>query len=263
MNSAQPTPTKTATDLHWNRRAAEERDDTTVNIGDTVQRALENDFILPRLPAAGRVLEIGCGNGYLTRLIRERVAHVDAFDYAENMVARAIERCGETNNRFFQDNLLAPERVRGPYDAAVCVRVLINLPDVAAQRAAIGTIAGWLRPGGRLILVEGFADGFEALNALREKAGIAPMAPAAINVYDCLDAMMPAIEAAFAVEERFHSGMFDFLTRVVYPSLVGADRANGPADFHKRIAPIARAFNPEAMRPLARLHGFLLTKRSG
>ena len=252
---------KTATDLHWNRRAAAEADDVVVNIGDSIQRNLENDFILPRLPADGRVLEVGCGNGFLTRLIRERVAYVDAFDYAENMVARAVQFCGEANNRFFQDNVLSLENISGPYDAVVCVRVLINLPDVAAQRRAIETMAGCLRPGGRLIMVEGFADGFEALNTLRVSLGIDPLAPAAINVYARFDQLRPTIETQFAIEDRFHSGMFDFLTRVVYPSLVGADGATGPSDFHTRIASIAGRFNPDELQPLARLRGFLLRKR--
>ena len=36
---------KSTTDLHWNARAATERDETKVNIADTVQRDLELDFV--------------------------------------------------------------------------------------------------------------------------------------------------------------------------------------------------------------------------
>ena len=80
---------KSNADLHWNERALTERDNARVNIGDTVQRDLELAFILEQLPHAGRVLEVGCGNGYVTQQLRNNSRHVDAFDYAENMVERA------------------------------------------------------------------------------------------------------------------------------------------------------------------------------
>ena len=67
---------KSNTDRHWNERALAEGDDARVNIHDTVQRDLELDFIFSHLPVDGRVLEVGCGNGYVTRQLRERVRHV-------------------------------------------------------------------------------------------------------------------------------------------------------------------------------------------
>ena len=71
---------KSNTDRHWNERALTESDDARVNIADTVQRDLELQVIFSQLPAAARVLEVGCGNGYVTRQLRERVRHVDGFD---------------------------------------------------------------------------------------------------------------------------------------------------------------------------------------
>jgi SAM-dependent methyltransferase len=145
---------KSNTDRHWNDRALSESDDARVNIADTVQRDLELQFIFSQLPADAQVLEVGCGNGYVTRQLRERVRHVDAFDYAENMVARGRANYGETNNRFFHGSVLDPQACEaGAYDAAVCVRVLINLRDAGEQETALGNIARWLKPGGKLILV--------------------------------------------------------------------------------------------------------------
>src|SRR5689334_16051035 len=110
---------KTATDLHWNQRARTEADAAKVNIADTVQRDLELQFIFKHLDRSSRVLEVGCGNGYVTSQLRERVAQVDAFDYAENMVARAKELYGERNNRFLHNSVLAPKIDGGPYDAII------------------------------------------------------------------------------------------------------------------------------------------------
>ena len=159
---------RSVTDLHWNERALNERNDAKVNIHDTVQRDLELDFVFRHLPTNGHVLEIGCGNGYVTQQLRGRTRQVDAFDFAENMVNRARITFGETNNRFFHGNLL--ERSTCPsekYDAAICVRVLINLRNFEEQVTGLRNIANWLKPKGTLILVEGFSEGFASLNRIR------------------------------------------------------------------------------------------------
>lgn len=252
---------KSATDIHWNDRAIRECDAAAVNIADVSQRELETDFLLKHLRPADRVLEVGCGNGFLTNILRTHVAHVDAFDYAENMVAQAKQIHGERNNRFFHDNVMEPMGWRGLYDGIVCVRVLINLRNFNEQKIAVENMRKALKPGGVLLLVEGYLDGFEELNRLRIKAGIDPLSPASINYYSKLDEMREVLEKNFDTIEVFHTGSFDFLTRVVYPSLVGAANANGHSEFHAKILPLARSYNPDQFRAFARLHGFALVRR--
>lgn len=252
---------KTATDAHWNDRAETERKDPLVNIADTVQREIETQFLLPRLARTDRVLEVGCGNGFLTDILRKHVAHVDGFDFAEKMIDRAKVTVGETNNRFFHDNVLAPKHTKPPYDAIVCVRVLINLKDVVEQKTAISNLAGMLRPKGKLLLIEGYKDGFEQLSLLREKVGLAPVQPAAINFYSSLAEIAPNIHRHFIERSTFHTGFFDVLTRVVYPLLVGADRATGPGEFHEKILPLVKSLNADDFIPFARLRGMELELR--
>ncbi len=252
---------KSATDIHWNERAVQERDVTAVNIADVSQRELETEFLLQNLEPTDRVLEVGCGNGFLTNILRQQVSHVDAFDYAENMIVQAVANHGECNNRFFHDNVLAPSAWQGPYDSIVCVRVLINLRDFAEQKTAIENMNLALRPGGRLLLLEGYLDGFGELNRLREKVGIEKLQPANINYYSPLSEMRAYLDQAFATTAEFHTGCFDFLTRVVYPTLVGAENATGHSDFHQKVLAITKCFNSDAFMPLARLRGFALVKR--
>ena len=102
----------------------------------------------------------------------------NSFDCAENMIERARMTYGETNNRFFLDNVLDPKNIKGPYDAALCVRVLMNLRDLGEQKIALYNVAQMLRPGGRLILIEGFRDGFDALNQLPgDRSGLRRLFP--------------------------------------------------------------------------------------
>ena len=248
---------KSQTDLFWNQRALTETDAIKVNIADDAQRQLETEFIVRHLRPGSRILEVGCGNGHLTSTLRTHVGFVDAFDYAENMIAQAVQSHGQTNNRFFHDSVLDPSSVQPPYDTVVCVRVLINLRDREEQMRAFQNMVRLLKPGGELILVEGFTEGFAQLNVVRQAAGLEALVPAAINFYSPL-ADWRSILNDCDVVATFNTGCFDFLTRVVYPALVGADRATGPGEFHAKILPIARTFNPEALAPLARLRGFVL-----
>jgi len=251
---------KSPTDTYWNDRAIRERDVSTVNIADVSQRELETEFLLKHLEPGDRVLEVGCGNGYLTNILRRYVAHVDAFDFAENMVVQAKLNHGEANNRFFHDNVLQPISWQGPFDCIVCVRVLINLRNFDEQNTAVENMRKALRPGGRLLLIEGYIDGFEELNRLRGQGGIDPLSPARINYYCRLGEMKVFLEKSFKTTAEFHTGCFDFLTRVIYPSLVGAENATGYSDFHVKILPIAKNYNPDQFKSLARLHGFTLVR---
>src|SRR5437016_1076706 len=174
---------KSATDLFWDRRANSKADEAKVNISDTVQRDHELQFIFQHLYPGSRMVEIGCGNGYVSQQLRQRVAHLDAFDTSESMVTRARETYGETNNRFFQDSVLHPTTAGNDYDLALCVRVLINLRNLDEQKLAVRNMARMLRTGGRLILIEGYRDGFNFINSLRKAVGLAEARPAAINYY--------------------------------------------------------------------------------
>jgi SAM-dependent methyltransferase len=252
---------KTATDRHWNERAASVKDDIEVNLMDIFQRNLEYDYICQHLKKDMTVLEVGCGKGYSTDRFRALVEHLDAFDYAENMIDRAKARIGETNNRFFHDNVLSPQHLKGNYDAVICVRVLINLCDLNEQRLAIKNLLPLVKPKGLFILAEGFSEGFAALNDLRVMAGLPPLVPAKINFYSSVNDLMPDLLQHLTVEGEFHLGAYDYLTRVVYPMLVGAENVQHNTVFGERCQALARAHNPDSFQTFSRMRGFVLRKR--
>lgn len=253
--------TKSNVDIHWDERAVTEKDHVKVNIADTTQRQLEINFLMPHLSKQDAVLEVGCGNGFLTNCIREHVTHVDAFDYASNMISGAKKIYGEKNNSFFEDSIVNPQFINKQYDVVICVRVLINLQNLQEQKQALLNLISFVKTGGKLILIEGFSDGFEAIDMLRKKVGLSSLKPASINFYSKLSEFMPMLEKEFILKNDFHSGCFDFLTRVVYPMLAGEENATGHSDFHEKIYPIANVYNLDAMKDLARLRGFVLEKK--
>jgi SAM-dependent methyltransferase len=177
------------------------------------------------------------------------------------MIARAREKFGETNNRFIHDNVLDPKNLGQDYDAVICVRVLINLRSLDEQRRAVRNLVKLVRPGGILILVEGFTEGFKALTALREQVNLPPVEPAKINFYSSVNDLMPDLTAECEVEDQFHLGAYDYLTRVMYPLVVGAENAKHNSVFSERCQELARAFNPDCFAELSRVRGLVMRKR--
>lgn len=252
---------KSSTDIHWNERAASVAADIEVNLMDIFQREIEYDYVCRYLEPGSRVLEVGCGNGFSTERFRELVGHVDAFDFAEKMIDRAREAFGETNNRFIHDNVLDPQHLDADYDTVVCIRVLINLRDLEQQLIAIRNLAALTKRGGRLILAEGFTEGFEGLNDLRRQVGLPKIKPAEINFYSSYEDLRPVLEESFELDETFHLGAYDYLTRVMYPLVVGAENAKHNTNFSERCSELARAFNPASFESLSRMRGLVLRRR--
>ena len=188
------------------------------------------------------------------------VDHVDAFDYAENMVERAREAFGETNNRFIHDNVLEPAAPRALRHGGL--RPCAHQPARPRRAAARNPhLASRTRSGGRLILAEGFTDGFDALNELRDGVGLPPITPASINSYVYYQELRPTLEESYDLEETFHLGAYDYLTRVLYPLVVGAENAVHNTNFSERCSELARAFNPDCFAPLSRMRGLVLRRR--
>lgn len=246
---------------HWNNRAESVKDDVAVNLMDVFQRELEYEYVCRHLKEDMRVLEVGCGNGYSTKRFRPLVKQIDAFDCSEQMVNRAKKSVGETNNRFFTDDVLDPQRIQGVYDAVICVRVLINLRNLDEQKRALQNLIGLIKPKGSLILAEGFTDGFTELNSLRLQVGMPALTPAKINFYSSIDDLLPGIESKMTLEAKYHLGMYDYLTRVVYPLVVGPENVIHNSEFSKKSMELAKINNPYFFERFSRMRIFVYTKR--
>jgi SAM-dependent methyltransferase len=243
---------------HWSQRAIEVEDDKKVNIPDSFQQDLEYEQIYKFLDKSMTVLEVGCGNGYITNIMRDMVKHIDGIDISGKMIERAKIKFGEKNNSFIHDDIVNPESIfENQYDTVLCVRVIINLGTLANQLKALGNMRKLLRPGGTLILVDGFLDGFEQMSELREQLGISPIYPSKVNFYSSLADVLPAIEEHFEIEHTMHIGFFDLLTRVLYPSIVGEENVKRNTHFTKMCQELARAENPEVYEKYSRVRGFV------
>jgi len=99
-----------------------------------------------QLTSSDRVLEIGCGEGYLARALADYVAHVDAVDERAARVARARTLNSSSKVKYIksraQDFVL-----HGPYNLVISLEAFHLIDDQATE---LGRLVSELTPGGSL-----------------------------------------------------------------------------------------------------------------
>ena len=120
----------------------------------------------------GEVLECGCAEGHFTERLARRADRLTALDISPIALARARARVPSA--RFLEADLLTWPGPESPVDTLVVSEVLYYLdrPGVAPEFAALfPRAAGWLRPGGRLLLTHAFAGEkeFQHRRSFRER----------------------------------------------------------------------------------------------
>jgi SAM-dependent methyltransferase len=105
-----------------------------------------------RLPAAGRILELGCGPAVLWRANRERIPHgweITLSDFSPGMLEEARGALGPHASRyhFREIDAQAIPYADGSFDGVIANHMLYHVPD---RPRALGEIARVLKPGGVL-----------------------------------------------------------------------------------------------------------------
>lgn len=135
-----------------------------------VRRAWEQRLAhwLPGAPC--EVLDLGCGTGSLALVAAGQGHRVTAVDSAPRMVERARAKLAGTGADVLVGDAARPPVDGRRFDVILARHVVWLLPDPAA---VLRHWAGLLRPGGRLVLVEGVWNG-TGLSAEHLTALLAP-----------------------------------------------------------------------------------------
>lgn len=110
------------------------------------------------LSPPSRVLDVGGGYGYLTRLVLERFpgSQVVLHDFSQPMLDRAVTHLDGFSDRYVACNadLRDPrwvEVVGRHFDAVVSAHAIHNVRDPEVIARIYGDLLGCLRPGGRFV----------------------------------------------------------------------------------------------------------------
>jgi ubiquinone/menaquinone biosynthesis C-methylase UbiE len=174
---------------YWESQGQTHGESHWASWGDNWMIDLEIDTIGKHIKDGDRVLDIGCANGYATfrQVESHRLAAITGVDFAENMVAaakRAQQHKGYGDEvRFIEGDVRALQFPSNFFDVAYTTRVLINLPTWEEQVKGIAECIRVVKPGGIIVLSEGFWEPLILLNAMRTLAGLPPLVEHDFNRY--------------------------------------------------------------------------------
>jgi SAM-dependent methyltransferase len=136
-----------ATWFGYNKPATEDFFETSDDIIDLLQQ----HGCYP--PPGGRMLEIGCGIGRMTRGFAQVFEEVDAIDVSAEMVRQASQNLQAfTNVRVHETNGTDLARFDGGrFDFCFCFLVFQHIPTYAITRNYILEVGRVLKPGGRFL----------------------------------------------------------------------------------------------------------------
>jgi ubiquinone/menaquinone biosynthesis C-methylase UbiE len=195
---------------YWEGQARKHGAAPDASWGDVHAIALEVETISRHLADGDSVLDVGCANGYsaFQQLERRRLKKLTGVDFAPTMIAaaqaahaqrglgaRAEFQVGDVRRLAFPD---------AAFDVVYTTRVLINLPTWEEQVQGITECLRVARPGGKVILSEGFWEPLVLLNAMRALVRLPPLVEHDFNRYlkkQRLEELLAALGLAFEVEE--------------------------------------------------------------
>ncbi|MFI9385855.1 class I SAM-dependent methyltransferase [Kutzneria sp. NPDC052558] len=134
--------------MSWDEAAATFDNEPDHGLRDPAVRAAWAAVLLPRLPSVrSRIADLGCGTGSVSALFTEAGHKVCGVDQSPRMLEIAASKGGA---EFILGDAADPPLTPKSFDVVFTRHVLWTLPA-----EAVGRWVELLRPGGRLVLVEG------------------------------------------------------------------------------------------------------------
>jgi SAM-dependent methyltransferase len=149
---------KTAVSRYWGGRAAGFDQGASHGIHNEAQHRAWLDLLCDVAgPPPLKVLDVGCGTGFLAMRMAELGHTAIGVDLSVEMLAEARRKAGDAGLAvtFLHGDAEAPPTVGAPYDVILERHVLWTLPQ---PREALRAWRALLKPAGLLILIEGIFE---------------------------------------------------------------------------------------------------------
>jgi SAM-dependent methyltransferase len=165
----------------WSERAKLYEGDPRANTNDIWLREVEIAYVDRSIKAEAvtDILDFGCANGYsTTRLakLNPKIRFVGG-DINPDMIGVAegyVETNPEVNLSFRLMDILN-EQTHEKFDLIYAIRVFQNMDSLEMQKAVLDALVKLMNPGGRLLYIESYLDGYTKLNEDRIKMDLNPL----------------------------------------------------------------------------------------
>jgi len=108
-------------------------------------------FVAKMLQGCARALEVGCGDAFFSRVVRQEVGHLTAVDFDADFVADALERSSDRWPIEAKVHDMLERPVQGAFDGIYCLDVLEHIEASDEDRFLANMVAS-LEPHGTLII---------------------------------------------------------------------------------------------------------------
>ncbi len=181
---------------------------------------LEINLIKGELVSNSTILDAGCGEGEGTLAYSQIPgSSIHAVDFSVVRLKKAKKRLKNCKNvELKMVNFLSEYKLANDYDFIISQRFLINLMELKLQKKVLKDFKKLLRPGGRLIMLEGSVEGTSSLNHLRKLFNLEPIPIKWHNLFFkdiLLEDYMQSI--GFRLIKKSGLGTYFFLTRCIRP----------------------------------------------
>lgn len=228
---------------------------------DKTLLGLEIGAIRDRISRGAHILDVGCGEGEGTAIYSSvEGVSIDAIDFSNTRLQKAsatVKECGQPERVTFiklditsdgwSDALTRGVPYYG-YDIIISQRCLINLDSWEAQAKAINDLLGLLSGRGKLLLLEGSAEGAYHLNVARGICGLPEIPIRWHNKFlreTDIAELLTKRGSDFAIKEISGFGNYFLLTRVAKPLLLGTP-GSGEDKFNKNAAGIENLLHSDS-----------------
>jgi 2-polyprenyl-3-methyl-5-hydroxy-6-metoxy-1,4-benzoquinol methylase len=213
---------------------------------DFYLRELEIESILRNIPATGKILDLGCGNGYtgISIASKREGLNICGVDFSDTLISGAGEILKMYSTKsyvsFICSDVLDYIKAQPPasQDCVITERLIQNLPDRESQYSLIADISRVLKPGGKFLMCEASLASYNELNRLRVSVGLSELKPtsqANVSTIFLDDAEVEAVAESSGLKLFNKLGYSNYFicSRVLHPAVIAPELPRFDSNFNK------------------------------
>jgi len=200
---------------YWNRNDVE-------SMYDKHLLNAEIELIKQHIQPNTKILDAGCGEGEGTVVYSSLPGVlVHAVDFSQTRLDKAAQTLkAKTNVVLRQVDFLGQHQLDRDFDVVVAQRFMINLMEWSLQQKVLLDLMAVLKPGGKLLMLEGSKQGVDSLNELRAAWGLDPIPVKWHNLFfDDVKLVEFMEKHSCRLLEQDGLGTYFLLTRGIRPNL--------------------------------------------